>query len=108
MAEVLVHLSLNGVSNTFQMVEIEIPDSVSVQEVSTGELKKDWSANPPMLSSQRIGDEFIQSARACVLKVPSAVVPGDSNFLINPNHPEKKRIKVIEVTDFPFDKRLLA
>lgn len=106
MAEVLVHLSLGRLSNTFKMVEIEIPDSVSVREISEKQLGKNWSAKPPMPASQKIGDEFIQLGKACVLRVPSAVVPGDFNLLINPIHPEMKKIKIVDVNDFPFDSRL--
>ncbi|MFZ6050550.1 RES family NAD+ phosphorylase [Halocola ammonii] len=108
MAEVLFHLSLNHLSSTFQMVEIEIPDSVSVREISLKDPGRDWSENPPMPSSQKIGDDFIQCGDTCVLRVPSAVVPGDFNLLINPNHPEMKKIKVVEISDSPFDSRLLG
>ena len=54
-----------------------------------------------------MGDDFIDSGEAGVLKVPSAVVKGDFNFLINPDHSDFKKIKIWDVTAFPFDKRIL-
>jgi RES domain-containing protein len=106
MAEVAVHLTLATLPSDYVMIEIEIPDNIIIKEIILKELDEDWNNHPPSSNTQKIGDEFIDSIKECLLKVPSAVVQGDSNYLINPYHTDFKKIKIIEITDFPFDKRI--
>jgi len=106
MAEVTVHLTLATLPSDYVMIEIEIPDNIIYKELILKELDEDWNNHPPNSITQKIGDEFIDSIKVCLLKVPSAVVQGDSNYLINPYHPDFKKIKIVEITDFPFDKRI--
>ena len=106
MAEVAVHLSLAALPKDFMMIEIEIPTSIKINILSEKSLSENWNNFPHTLETQLIGDEFIHSNKFCVIKVPSAVVKGDYNYLINPHHKEMKKIKIIEISDFPFDKRI--
>ena len=106
MAQVAVHLSLAMLPDDFVMVEIEIPASVSVTSLLLNELPDTWNSFPHQLQTQKISDDFILRKKACVLKVPSAVVPGDFNFLINWSHPHFSTIKIVAQDDFPFDKRI--
>ncbi len=105
MAEVLVHLSLSILPNDFVMVEINIPSKVSICELRTEELPAGWNSFPHRLPTQKIGDDFVAERKSAVLKVPSAVVPGDFNFLINPYNPDFSAIKIAGQEDFPFDSR---
>jgi|SRR5690606_32439670 len=106
MAEVAVHLTLATLPSDYVMIEIDIPDDVQIKELELKDLPDNWNNHPPNISTQKIGDEFIASIDVCVLKVPSAVVQGDYNYLINPYHKQFKTIKIFEVKDFPFDKRI--
>lgn len=107
MAEVLVHLNLATLPSGFMMMEIDVPNSVSTKKVELKELPTYWNVHPPSSITQKIGDRFIFANEACILKVPSAVVNGDFNYLINPFHADFKKIKVSKLTDFPFDKRFV-
>ncbi len=106
MAEVAVHLSIATLPSDFVMVEIEIPPATAVLEVETKDLPKNWNAFPYHPKTQDFGDIFVPEKKACVLKVPSAVVKEDFNYLINPGHPEFKEIKILRISNFPFDNRL--
>ncbi|MDO8966504.1 MAG: RES family NAD+ phosphorylase [Algoriphagus sp.] len=106
MAEVAVHLSLSILPKDYVMVEIEIPNSVSISSLKTDDLPQGWNSFPHLLDTQKIGDDFVAERKSCVLKVPSAVVPGDFNFLINSNHLDFSAIKIVGYKDFPFDQRL--
>lgn len=106
MAEVAVHLSLAILPKDYVMVDIEIPSYVSIAILSKEDLPANWSSFPHLLDTQRIGDGFVAELKNCVLKVPSAVVPGDFNFLINPYHPDFSAIRIVSQVDFPFDSRL--
>lgn len=106
MAEVAVHLSLSILPKDYMMVEIDIPSSVSFAYLTNAELLEGWNSFPHLLDTQKIGDDFVSARKNCVLKVPSAVVPGDFNFLINPHHSEFASISIKAQEDFPFDLRL--
>jgi RES domain-containing protein len=108
MAEVAVHLSLGLLPKDYEMVELEIPDEVSLSSLAPANLPVGWNSFPHLLQTQRIGDEFVATAESCVLQVPSAVVPGDFNFLLNPAHPDFERIQIKSRVDFPFDSRFFG
>lgn len=106
MAEVAVHLTIATLPSDYVMMEIDIPDFIKTFSVNVNDLPDDWNSFPHSVNTQLIGDEIIKSKNFCVLKVPSAVVKGDHNYLINPYHSDFKKIKIEKVYDFPFDKRL--
>ncbi|NJY63633.1 RES family NAD+ phosphorylase [Salinimicrobium sp. CDJ15-81-2] len=105
--EVSVHLDLNeDLPKDRYYVGIDIPDDVLIYELKTEDLPENWDAKPPILETQFIGDDFIKSKIAAVLKVPSAIVPPEANYLINPNHADAQKITVISQHPFNFDQRL--
>jgi RES domain-containing protein len=106
MAEVAVHLSLATLPKDFVMLTVTIPDTLFVEDLNVQKLQKDWNVFPNSFTTQLLGDDFINRNEACVLKVPSAVVKGDFNFLINPYHKDFEKIAITDQNDFPFDKRI--
>jgi RES domain-containing protein len=106
MAEVVVHLSLALLPKDFVMMTINVPDTVSIEILDVKLLRKDWNVFPNTFNTPLIGDTFINKNASCILKVPSAVVQGDFNFLINPYHKDFDKISIIDRIDFPFDKRI--
>jgi RES domain-containing protein len=105
--EVFVLLDLSEDLPTDRMyVEIDIPDEVEIMEIPIANLPLNWDARPPILETQLIGDDFVSQNSAAVLKVPSCIVPPEFNYLINPNHPDAKKIKVISVRNVVFDERM--
>ncbi len=106
MAEVAVHLTLATIPGDYVMIAIHIPDDVSLQKLNVADLPRDWNTFPYPSSAQAIGDRFIRENRYCVLQTPSAVTQGDYNLLINPYHPDFKRIQIVEKSKFPFDGRI--
>ena len=106
MLEVSVHLDLSEDLPTDRYyVEIEIPVNITIQEVKVEDLPEDWNSNPPTITTQTIGDDFVFQNESAILKVPSSIVPQEFNYLINPNHPDSKKIKVIGKTSMNFDPR---
>jgi RES domain-containing protein len=106
MAEVAVHLNLSLIPNDFLMIEISIPDAIAIHRIKINKLPVNWDLFPHISLTQKIGDEFITENKFCVMEVPSAVVKGDTNFLINPFHSDFSKIKILNSSPFPFDKRL--
>lgn len=108
MAEVAVHLTLATLPDDYFMLVIEVPDSFSCELLDENTLPDGWKQHPPLFTTQHIGDAFIYQQATCLLKVPSAVVKGDYNILINPHHPDFASIKILHSEPFPFDKRIIS
>lgn len=105
--EISVHLDLSeDLPKDRHYVEIEIPYEVSVIELNDEDLPAKWDAKPPILETQFIGDDFVKSNSAAVLKVKSSIGTPEFNYLINPNHPDSKKISVISTTPLNFDERI--
>ena len=77
-----------------------------VFEAQLDTLPSDWDARPVRSGSQRYGDDWLQSRTSLVLKVPSVILPMESNYLINPDHPAYSEIIRSDVEVLPLDQRL--
>ncbi len=106
MAEVAVHLTLATLPDDYTMMHLNIPDDIAIKKINVRDLPENWNAFPHQGTTQAIGDRFIFENKYCILQIPSAVTQGDHNFLINPNHLEFPKIKIISISRFPFDKRI--
>ena len=106
MAEVAVHFTLATLPDDYVMITVFVPDAISVQRLAISDLPADWNTFPHPSTTQTIGDRFVADNKFCILQIPSAVTQGDYNLLINPNHPDFRRIKIIATDKFPFDKRI--
>ncbi len=104
--EMLVHTNFKDYSIELDLVYIHFPDNTDIKEITLPKLKNNWIDDGDY--SRFIGDEFIKSKQFLILKVPSAVVQEENNFLINPLHPEFKKIKVSKTKSFRPDKRLFS
>lgn len=107
-AEVAVHLPIGIVPKDYYLISIEIPDTADLLELTNADMPPDWRSYPHSNSTQQIGDGFILAAEYLVLIVPSAVVPGDCNYLINPAHHQFKEIKIVDEEPFEFDSRFVT
>jgi RES domain-containing protein len=88
------------------MVTLQLPDS-SIQELNISDLPEDWQLSPPPDSLKTVGDNFIAGNRHLALKLPSAVMPEDFNCLLNPNHREFNRVKIVAKREISIDNRLM-
>jgi RES domain-containing protein len=84
----------------------EIPASVRVETVSTDKLPINWfaAAAPPQL--QALGGEWLQRGETAVLKVPSAIVTEEWNYLLNPLHTDFRKFRIGKAQPFNFDQRV--
>ncbi|MCX6226353.1 MAG: RES family NAD+ phosphorylase [Bacteroidia bacterium] len=105
-AEIAVHTGLGLLPADYQLVTIMIPDNLPISVIDPEKLPKDWRSFPYAPFTRLIGDQFVKEKRFLVLKVPSAVVPGDFNYLINPAHPMMNQVTIVRTEDFGFDERM--
>lgn len=106
MAEIAVHFTLATLPEDYVMITIDIPDDVSIKQLDVTDLPKNWKEFPHPNATQKIGLDFVNENKYCVLIIPSVVTHGDFNVLINPNHKEFSKISILNIEKFPFDKRI--
>jgi RES domain-containing protein len=105
--EQLVHLNPENVPTGLTAFEIEVPEDLLVERIGTEDLPEGWDRVADHPECQRIGELWTRRESSPVLEVPSAVLPMEMNYLINPHHPEADSIQVAGAEEFRFDERLL-
>jgi RES domain-containing protein len=104
--ENLVHLN-PPVLFKYVAFRVEFDDAL-VEEFPQRLLPADWSAEPPPVSSKAIGDAWVRESRSAVLALPSALLAGEPNYLLNPAHPDFRKTVISKPEVFTFDSRLLT
>jgi RES domain-containing protein len=104
--EMLVHLKNEEILLSYSFAAAEFDESLILSVEELRALPKNWSASPPPIEIQRIGDEWARSEASVVLKVPTSVLPVEFNYLINVEHSEFSKVKLGEPQTFIFDARL--
>lgn len=102
--ELLVHTGFDEIQHLYHLLAISIPDDASINKINPDKLKTNWQEDEDYTAF--MGTEFIKNNLALILKVPSAVITEEHNFLVNPNHTDFKKIKIVRSKPFVFDKRL--
>jgi len=106
MLEYFVHLDQGDPPADLVLATADVPEELARERIPAEDLPSNWRdpAAPPELS--KFGDEFAQRGENCLLLVPSALAPGEHNYLINPAHPDFKRIAVGELAPLTYDPRM--
>jgi RES domain-containing protein len=74
--------------------------------VPPAELPPSWRSYPPPEALADLGTRWARELKSLVLAVPSAVIPQELNYLLNPLHSDFKRIRAGKPEAFRFDPRL--
>jgi RES domain-containing protein len=105
MIEYFVHMDTEDVPNDLVVAVAEIPDHVSRASISAKRLPENWRQSPAPPELAEVGDRFVHDRQTAILIVPSALAPAESNWLINPQHPEFSKIRVHAAAPFEYDLR---
>jgi RES domain-containing protein len=105
--EVLVHteIDIGDVPVNLRYLEIDAPDALAVEDLDTSALAQSWRTD--LLATRGAGDQWLQSSRTALLRVPSAIVPATWNVLMNPRHPDSVQVRVVRTHSHGLDPRLL-
>lgn len=103
--EMLVHVSRDTIPENLLILQFNVPDKL-VNEAQG--LPRDWNALPYCASARRFGDRWAAERASAALLVPSVVLPGERNLLINPAHADFPKITALAAEQFQFDRRLLT
>jgi RES domain-containing protein len=103
--EMLAHLEGQELHQAYELIGIELPDSF-IERVDGHKLRADWRSDPPPADLKEIGDRWVEQQRSAALCVPSALLPCECNFLLNPEHPDFQKLAMNDPIPFRFDHRL--
>jgi RES domain-containing protein len=82
MLEALAHFSPTNLPTDYCMMTIDVPENFT--ELVIKSLPKNWHEYPEQNSTKQIGNGFLQDKKYLLLRVPSAIVPDEYNYLLNP------------------------
>lgn len=104
--EVLVHVPDLAVLHGYCVYRVEVPDTL-ISEVPFDALPDNWNQPGLVPDLRKLGDDWARSRSSVALRVPSAIVPVEHNYLMNPRHPEFELVVIGEREPLPVDPRLL-
>ncbi len=105
--EVLVHTDAHLLPADLVYIEAEIPPSIKMTSLTPEALPREWQQEPASDSTKNIGQEWLSDSQTAILAIPSTIIAIEYNYLLNPAHPEFKKIKVKPPVNFTFDSRLV-
>jgi RES domain-containing protein len=108
--ELLVNADKVTPDAAYQVMVISLADEESLTEtVRIKDLPSDWRFQSAYTQLQSIGSSWYRSGSSLLLKVPSAVIPKEYNYIIHANHPGfKANVKLVRQEEYFWDSRLLS
>jgi RES domain-containing protein len=103
--EMVVHLDSSELLGHYVVFEVGIDESL-IARVEPSELPRNWRANPPPMKVQKVGDIWAEAGTSAVLQVPSAILPAEHAFLLNPRHRDFPKLVIGKPSPLRFDPRL--
>ena len=104
--ELFVHLTPLSPNDRYRSFRLEWEDKLT-EYFPAKSLPPHWNAEPPTFQTMQIGDEWVRAGKFVALAVPSVLSASEMNFLLNPKHPDFKKIKISKPVGYRFDSRLL-
>ena len=105
--ETLVHVVPVVLRDKFRAYRVTF-DEASMTAITEKKLPKGWDGQPPTAASKTVGDNWVKSGKSAVLALPSVLVRLERTFLLNPNHPDFRKILIKDMGRFDLDPRLKA
>ncbi len=104
MVETLVHLNgrLDKTPNNYKLLRMEAPEALDVTDLS-GALPKQWKDD--LTLTRRLGDEWLAGQGSALARIPSAIMPDTSNYLLNPLHRDAATLRIVAVMNERYDAR---
>ena len=105
MIEYHIHIGSDDSPPDLVVASADVPNSVSRTKIATSRLGLDWRESPAPPHLAAIGDSFVAKGTTAILIVPSVLCLLESNWLINPRHPDFRRVRVNKSASFYYDRR---
>jgi RES domain-containing protein len=101
-----VHMDEVGLMQPFNVITINCPASIKVKTIRPTDIPAGWQDYDQIQFTQNIGERWVKENQSAILRVPSAIIEEEVNYLLNPNHEDFKLIRIIKAEPFIFDKRI--
>ena len=105
--EYTVNVIIDDIPRALSLVLVDIPDK-NILEIAEADLPGNWRQSPTPSSTRQFGSKLLTESKTAIIKLPSAVIPQEFNYLLNPAYPDSKNFKILEIQDFIFDVRIKA
>ena len=107
--ELIVHKNSVQPAIKYKMMIISIADEEDLYtQILQENLSKSWRSMVAYPELQHLGGEWYQKQTSLILKVPSAVIPKEYNYIINTKHPDfYNKVSLVRTEDYFWDDRLL-
>lgn len=105
--EILVHMRRRSAVPGFVLIPCWFHEAL-VEELDVKKLPAEWNAAIAPVELRAFGDPWAEERVSPVLRVPSAITRRESNYLLNPEHPDFRSIDLGEPRPFHMDVRLFT
>ena len=103
--EYSAHVSISIIPAALSFTIFEAPDN-SIHEVKMAKLPVNWNEWPHQKEARDFGTQLLHEKKYPILKFPSAIIPAEFIYVIDPLHTRMKEIKIIAVQDYVYNLRL--
>jgi RES domain-containing protein len=104
--ETFVHIEISDAGNLFVCIRAEISDEILMETIDISQLPPNWRNLPAPSALSEVGDKWFDEGKTAILVVPSAVIPVENNYLINPLHPDFSILQIYPPQPFELDPRM--
>jgi RES domain-containing protein len=105
MLEFICNASSISRTNQTSLLTLTLDDKVPIDVLTTNDLPENWQNVPAPNRLKVIGDSWLKESKGLILKVPSAVMAVEFNYLVNPIHKDFKKLKIESLIDMNIDER---
>lgn len=103
--EYTVNVNIDDIPRSLSITTFEIPDE-GIQALTIADLPGNWRESPAPASTKDFGTNLLKLGASPILRIPSAVICQEFNFILNPRHFDAKDFKILHVEDFVYDVRI--
>jgi len=104
--ELFVQVDTDLAPTSLVAIPAEIPDNLPIEDIEITDLPKNWRDFPALEALKEIGTTWAAKRLSAIMSVPSALIPNEKNYLLNPKHKDFKSIRIGKPTPFRFDPRM--
>ncbi len=103
--EYTANVNIEDIPRALSVTTFEIPEE-HIFQIETAKLPGNWLSSPAPSSTKSLGSSLLTESGYLIVKIPSAIMVDEFNYLLNPAHPDYEKIRILDVRDFVYDVRL--
>jgi len=105
--EMLTRIDFEFLTQDFAFIEAEVSEKEIRNIVNMRSISANWRMDPPGIATQEYGSKWLAKGEELAIALPSAVLPNERNILINPNHKNATKLKILNSGPLKLDSRII-